>query len=58
MAKVRTYEDRISPSGTFTGPYYTEITERDGTKTSARGWTREQSRQNAEDRYDDKHRRK
>ena len=56
MAKVRTFEDKISPAGTFSGNWVTTITEKDGTTSKGRGYTPEQSRQNAEDKYDDKHR--
>jgi hypothetical protein len=56
MAKVRTFEDKISPAGTFSGDWVTRIEEKDGTVSRGRGHTAEQSRQRAEDDYDDKHR--
>lgn len=56
MAKVRTTTDNISPIGTFRGTHVTTITEKDGSETKGRGFTREESRQNAEDNYDEKRR--
>lgn len=54
MAKVRTHYDPVSPIGLVTGKYYTTITDKDGETVTARGTTREDSRQNAEDKYDEK----
>jgi hypothetical protein len=56
MAKVRTFEDKLSPASTFGGNWVRKITEKDCTVSSGRGWSPERSRQRAEDSYDDKHR--
>jgi hypothetical protein len=54
MAKVRTYRDPISPIGTFNGKWVTEIRDTNGVTAGGRGFTRSESRQIAEDRYDTK----
>jgi hypothetical protein len=47
MGKSNTFKDNISPIGTFQGHWVTQITERDGTVTSGRGDTPQQSSEKA-----------
>jgi len=54
MAKVRTFEDKISPAGTFGGNWVTRIEDKEGTVGRGRGSTPDQSREKAEDDYDTK----
>ncbi len=54
MAKVRTQYDSISPCALFQGNYSTTIDDGRGNRVEARGFTREESREKAEDKYDAK----
>jgi hypothetical protein len=52
MAKVKHYEDNLSPASTFGGKHITDITTKNGDKFSGRGTTKEKSREAAEEKYD------
>lgn len=52
MAKVEHHVDNISPASTFSGKHVTKITTKNGDTFTARGSTKEKSRENAEERYD------
>lgn len=54
MAKVTTTENKIGPIGTFLGPWETKIEDKDGVVARGRGFNPQESRQNAENNYDDK----
>jgi len=54
MVKIKTWTDRISPVGTFRGHEIAETTDRDGTKLSARGHTKESAVDRLLDKIADK----